>query len=282
MAHWLCVTAADNWSRCLATKTWGVKDHYKGLIERAAVGDDLIVHIVGMRCAGIYRIARPYLYSEEPIWPDDVYPHRIQFEPALAPPEPVDIKQFYYSFFPTMSPQGYFRTAFRELPEDEFELFRDFLQSGKIQTLEVGAPPAPPESEFALSLERDLEDYLEANLQIIEPGLRLYREGDLNGRQFGTDVSRIDLLGIDAGGNFVVIELKAGEADRTVLGQILPYMGWVREHLAKGKALRGLVIASDFSSELLAAMNVLSNFSLYRYAVQFSFKKVAPLAPVAR
>src|SRR5206468_1469819 len=126
-------------------------------------------------------IARPYFHSDEPIWPDDLYPHRIQFEPRFAPREPVDIKQFYYSFFPTMSPQGYFRTAFRELPEDEFELFRDFLESGKILTLEVGAPPAPPESEFALSLERDLENYLEANLQVIEPGLRLYREGDLSG-----------------------------------------------------------------------------------------------------
>jgi len=67
-----------------------------------------------------------------------------------------------------------------------------------------------------------------------------------------------------------------------VLGQILPYMGWVREHLEKGKAMRGIVIASDFSSELLAAINALSNFSLYQYSVQFSFRKVAPVAPVAR
>ena len=281
MTHWLAVTTADNWSRCLATKTWGVKDHFQGLIQRTEVGDDMLFHLVGMRCAGIYRVTKSYFKSEEPIWPDDVYPHRIQFEPLLAPPQPVDIKQFYYSFFPTMSPGGYFRTSFRELPDDEFNLFKDFLESGKIQTLEVVAQAAP-ESEFALSIERDLEDYLEANLQIIEPGLKLYREGQLSGRQFGTDVSRIDLLGIDAGGNLVVIELKAGEADRTVLGQILPYMGWVREHLAKGKAVRGIVVASDFSSELLAAINVLSNLSLYRYAVQFSFKKIAPIAPVAR
>ena len=160
-------------------------------------------------------------------------------------------------------------------------MFRDFVESAELESLEVTVRPLS-ESKLALSPERDVEDFLEANLQVIEPGLKLYREDDLSGRQFGTDVSRIDLLGIDAGGNFVVIELKAGEADRTVLGQILPYMGWVREHLAKGKAVRGIVVASDFSSDLLAAINVLSNFSLYRYAVQFSFKKVAPLAPVAR
>ena len=281
MAHWLAVTTADNWSRCLSTKTWGVIDQYESSLRRSAAGDDILVHIVGMKCAGIYRVTEPYFRSEEPIWPDDVYPHRIRFEPALAPPEPVDIKQFYYSFFPTKSPQGYFRTAFRELPDDEFELFREFLERGKVQSMEVAAP-APPESEFALSLERDLEEYLEANLQVIEPGLRVYREGELSGRQFGTDVSRIDPLAQDSAGNFVVIELKAGEADRAVLGQILPYMGWVREHLANGKAVRGVVIASDFSPEVLAATNVLSNFSLYRYSVQFSFRKVAPTVPLTR
>lgn len=119
-------------------------------------------------------------------------------------------------------------------------------------------------------------------MQVIGPGLKLYRDGDLIGRQFGTDVSRIDLFGINAGGNFVVLELKAGEADRAVLGQILPYVGWVREHLAKGKAVRGIAIASDFSADVLAATNVLSNFSLYRYSVEFRFKKVAPTVPLAR
>src|SRR5438309_10355582 len=53
MAHWLAVTTADNWTRCLATKTWGVKDHFQGLIQRTVVGDDLLFHLVGMRCAGI-------------------------------------------------------------------------------------------------------------------------------------------------------------------------------------------------------------------------------------
>jgi hypothetical protein len=113
----------------LATKTWGVQDHYKGRIARTAFGDDLVIYIVGMKCAGIYRVTQAYFYNEDPIWLDDVYPHRIQFEAALVPPEPVDIKQFFNSFFPTKSPQGYFRAAFRELPEDEFELFRDFLES---------------------------------------------------------------------------------------------------------------------------------------------------------
>src|SRR5438309_1088187 len=60
MAHWLAVTTADNWTQCLATKTWGVKDHFQGLIQRTEVGDDMLFHLVGMRCAGIYRVTKSY------------------------------------------------------------------------------------------------------------------------------------------------------------------------------------------------------------------------------
>ncbi len=52
--------------------------------------------------------------------------------------------------------------------------------------------------------------------------------------------------------------------------------------MAKGQAVRGVVIASEFSPEVLAATKVLSNFSLYRYSVQFSFRKVAPTVPMTR
>jgi len=282
VSHWLAVTSAENWARCLAAATWGVKDRFTNNLKQVALGDDVLVHVVGMRSAGIFRVTHPYFYSEDPIWPDDVYPHRIRFEPAIVPPEPVDIKPVFSRFFPSISPGGYFRTSFRRLPDEDYELFRDFLEEGEVQTLEFSVEKPEPQPEFALSLERDLEDYLEGNLQVIESGLKLYVEGALKGRQFGTDVNRIDLLAQDGAGNLVVIELKAGEAGREVLGQILPYMGWVREHLAKGKAVRGIVVASDFTSELLAAINVLSNFALYRYAVQFTLKKVAPVAPMTR
>jgi len=282
MPHWLAVTTAENWARCLAAAAWGVRDLFANALKQVAVGDSVLVHVVGMRCAGIFRVTHPYFRSEDPVWPDDVFPHRIRFEPALVPPEPVDIKAFFQEFFAPMSPAGYFRMPFRRLPDDEHDLFREFLERGEVQSLEVSVLKSEPEPEFALSLERDLEDFLEGNLSVIESGLKLYVEGALKGRQFGTDVSRIDLLAQDGAGALVVIELKAGEAGREVLGQILPYMGWVREHLAKGKAVRGIVVASEFTPEILAAVNVLSNFALYRYAVQFTLRKVAPVAPVSR
>jgi hypothetical protein len=274
MTHWLAVTVGDNWSKCVATKTWGVSDLYSDLIKSVAMGDDMVVHIVGMKCAGIFRITKPYFHSEERIYSDDLYPHRVLFEPLVAPKEPVDIKSFFYSTF-RVDPRGYFRRGFRELPDNEFQDFRDFLEHGTVAPpLETtGPPPSIEESQFALSLERDLENYLEGHLQEFEPGMTVYREKELTGRQFETDVGRIDLLAQDSSKNFVVIELKAGEADRTVLGQVLSYMGWVKEHLAHGKTVRGIVIAFGFSHDIIAATNVLENLTLSRYSVQFTFSE---------
>jgi len=79
---------------------------------------------------------------------------------------------------------------------------------------------------MSVSLERDLEDSLMAGLGSLEPGLMLYHRDGVQGRQFDTGVvGRIDILGLDSKGRYVVIELKAGEADEKVFGQILRYMG---------------------------------------------------------
>jgi hypothetical protein len=40
--------------------------------------------------------------------------------------------------------------------------------------------------------------------------------------------------------------------------------------------------ASNFSQDLLFAMNELCNLSPFRYSVQFMFKKVAPPMPMTR
>ncbi len=78
----------------------------------------------------------------------------------------------------TISPGGYVRTSFRRLPDDDFEIWRDFLEERDVQTLEVAV------AEPALLIDRDLGDCLEKNLRALEGRLRLYVEGALKGRQF--------------------------------------------------------------------------------------------------
>jgi hypothetical protein len=127
----------------------------------------------------------------------------------------------------------------------------------------------------SLSLERDLENSLISNLARLEPKLRLYNEKDISGQQFDTgSVGRLDLLCVDQNEAFVVVEIKAGRAEDRVCGQILRYMGWVKENLTGSHLVRGIIVANDFSDSLKFAVKAMPNVLLKMYEVRFDFKDV--------
>jgi len=122
----------------------------------------------------------------------------------------------------------------------------------------------------SISLERDLEKYIIANLELLEPGLTLYEKNGINGNQFDTNVVGIlDILAIDDKGNFVIVELKAGKGEEKVCGQILRYMGWVKREIAKEKLVRGIIVANDFHERVKYAIEAMPNVILKKYAVHF-------------
>ena len=78
-------------------------------------------------------------------------------------------------------------------------------------------------------------------LHTLEPGLE-YR-----GRQVETPIGRIDLLCQGTDGKYVVIEIKANEANDAVFGQILRYIGWIHRNFEDGKDnVRGIILAGHF------------------------------------
>lgn len=129
--------------------------------------------------------------------------------------------------------------------------------------------------ELSFGLERDLEEHISRNLDQLEEGLRLYSAEGISGRQYNTDVGRIDLLALDKKDNFVVIELKVGLATDRVVGQILGYVRYVRRNLAKGKDVRGFIIANDFDERLKYAVAELPKIRLKKYMVKFEFKDIS-------
>jgi RecB family endonuclease NucS len=134
------------------------------------------------------------------------------------------------------------------------------------------------ERPISLSIERDLEDCLARNIGLVEPGLRLYTLDGGTGRQFNTQVvGIIDLLATDKQGGFVVIELKAGEAGDKSCGQLLRYLGWVEVNLARGKPVKGILVASDFSEGCRYAIKAAPSIQLKKYEVQFKFTEVPPV-----
>jgi hypothetical protein len=104
------------------------------------------------------------------------------------------------------------------------------------------------EANAMFTYEDHLRDYLAPNLHILEPGLRLYEEGEINGKEYPIRNRRIDLLGVGHDGALVVIELKVSRGHEKAVGQILTYMGWVRKDLADGKPVRGIIVAHNLQT----------------------------------
>ncbi|MGQ9534918.1 MAG: endonuclease NucS domain-containing protein [bacterium] len=130
--------------------------------------------------------------------------------------------------------------------------------------------------EFAM--EKYLEEFIETNFDKINFGakLELYQDEENNsGRQYPTPVGNIDLLAVDREKKeFVVIELKKGSGSNAVIGQILRYMGWVKENLAKGYNVRGIIIAKEKEEGLEYALRLMPDVNLFLYEVSFNLKKI--------
>lgn len=119
--------------------------------------------------------------------------------------------------------------------------------------------------ESSLSLERDLEEQILSHLDVLEPGLTLVS------RQESSGVGRLDLLARDARGRTVIIELKAGEAKDSSIGQIARYIGWYAKK--EGTPPRAILVASGFSEPLRWAAQAIPGLELVTYRVQFSFEE---------
>ncbi len=140
-----------------------------------------------------------------------------------------------------------------------------------IMILRDGAPAVDEETadaiETTFGLERDLQQALRRNIEQLESGLKIV---DANKEQM-VDSGRIDITAEDSSGTTVIIELKAGVADREAVAQILAYMG---DLISAGKAVRGILVAGDFPLRTIAAARAVPNLELKKYGFQFSFEPV--------
>lgn len=154
---------------------------------------------------------------------------------------------------------------------------RDYMVIVGMQPDIAARKESTEEMEFAL--ERYLEDFIVDNWDKIDFGekLDIFEDDDGNkGKQYyAEEIGYIDILATDRKGNFVVIELKKGRKNDEVIGQVLRYMGWVRENLARGnKNVRGLVIVREKDQKLEYALKeIAGKVDVLTYWVEFGLRK---------
>jgi len=126
-------------------------------------------------------------------------------------------------------------------------------------------------TEINMQMENDLENFLVENLHLIDKDLILFQdEHGKSGRQYVTEVGCIDLL-CKRKDDFVVIELKKGRSSDKVVGQISRYIGWIKEKLANGSNVKGIIIVHDFDNKLKYAVLANPNIELKYYQISIEF-----------
>lgn len=102
-------------------------------------------------------------------------------------------------------------------------------------------------------LESGVEEAVKANLSQL--GLRLAESNIQQQCDIGIGVGRTDLICRDKDNNFVILELKAVQTSDYVVGQILRYMGYVRENMANEEdvKVKGIIITPSYDEQLRLA-----------------------------
>lgn len=132
----------------------------------------------------------------------------------------------------------------------------------------------PEEGSPEFAYEKDLQNYLARNLHLIEPGLSLFEEEEINGLEFPVGGRFIDILAMDLNGDFVVIELKVSKGYDRVVGQLLRYMAWIgKNQVEPGQSVRGIIVARHISEDLLLACSGVSGVQLFEYELSVSLKE---------
>ena len=72
-----------------------------------------------------------------------------------------------------------------------------------------------------------------------------------------------------------MIELKVSRGYERTVGQLLRYKAWVRDNLADGKKVRGVIIAKTISPDLKLAASEIQNIDVFEYELKLDLKKVS-------
>lgn len=161
---------------------------------------------------------------------------------------------------------------------DDVDFFLHFISAEEEGVRLVKKITGDEEIAISTPAEECIQKIIEANFDEVignKLGLKLYEDDPENsGSQYQTGVGYIDFLTVDKeNGDFVVVELKRGMASDDALAQVLRYIGWVKENLANGRNVRGLILAEGKDEKLKYALKSVSDVKVLRFKISIQIEE---------
>jgi restriction system protein len=241
----------------------------------------------GLACGALWTVAKGIQIGDVVLCPDGTGRYRVgeirggyRYEPTGALPHrrPVD-------WLNVTVDRGDMTEALRKSCSSIGTVSDISRYAAELEKL-IGGATAPKlistdatvEDAASFALEKHLEDFLVQNWAQAELSKQfdIYEEeGERVGQQYPTDTGPIDILCVSKDKKtLLVLELKKGRASDVVVGQILRYMGYVKEVLAEeGQTVKGIIIALEDDQRIRRALAMVPAITFYRYEVSFKLVK---------
>ena len=258
MKTYLCAVSPqlpENYQLGLQAQTWGVERRYRDRIAKVRVGDELIF-LSGV-IKSIHRIESQVFEDDSLIWPPkdgDRFPFRIRINAPLyrgALPSK--------EFVPNISFMRD-KEAWGGTIQGASGVFNDRLTNADVDFIKSRLHRiTQPEPEAARVAEQPRiqnlfrivgADVLESLKRLLPAlGLTRYNGSDFPAEYdlgYGGNV----ILCRDRSGDLAIVDFNRGEVPSTTLIRVLHYMSWARQTLAKGKDVRGIILAESADDAL--------------------------------
>lgn len=144
-------------------------------------------------------------------------------------------------------------------------------EEGEFQE-EFIAEPETEEADFqTFAYEKDLQTALCSQISELFPGYQIF--GGLGiGVEYSIGGKRIDvLLENEENKDLLVVELKSGEADFRVFGQISMYIGLLNQQFPE-KNIKGVIVAGAINESLVQACKITDKVSLQTYRMNIELE----------
>lgn len=118
--------------------------------------------------------------------------------------------------------------------------------------------------------EKQLEDYLSINLELIEEGMTFF------GRQIEVPGGIVDILAKDSNDSMCIIELKINE-DKSIVWQSMHYPVEIKKKYGTNK-VRMITLAPTYSEHLLKSLKSVENVEVLEYSIKVSMGNIEKLS----